>query len=1184
MLFSQANSKIYMRKQLILSLLSISLVFNSYAGSEDFDLSFQSRTIPTKADFKESKRLVHDPSEVVNGRYFRIIQFDKIPDDTQKSRMEKLGLEFLLYQPQNAYLVSIPAGLKKSQIEDFNIRSIIQYRADWKIHADLGSGIVPDHAKAGGNKMFIQVSFPPQYDPESFSQRLEAEGYELVPNTIGMESVGLVVKSKDVESIAALPYVYFISYPSVPGEPENNTARTLIRSNAISPDYGASRNFDGTGVNIYLQDNSPLGDHIDHFGRIDNSLFGSGFVGTHGSHVSGTMLGAGNLNPLMEGVARGAFAYNDNYDVFNYLSELPGLVQDSGVVITQASYGNGCNAGYTQITRSLDLQVNASPQLVHVFSTGNSGTSSCGIIQGWGNITGGHKSGKNQISTAALDLNGVRVGFSSRGPATDGRIKPDIATKGGNVMSTGSNNSYYQSSGTSMASPGASGVMAQLYQAYREMNNGTNPSSGLIKSIVLNTADDIGNPGPDFSHGWGQVNAIRAVESLENMTYFTDSASQGDSLVYTLTVPAGLSQLRVMVYWPDVAGAINANPALVNDLEFRLYNPSNTEYEPWILNTTPTAAALNSPATRGADHLNNMEQVTLLNPSAGTYTIVVKGHSVPFGPQPFFVNHVFDNDDVKVTFPVGRESFDPGENILIRWDAFGNSGTFNVEYTLDSGQTWSTISGSVAANRRYLNWTTPNTASPYAMVRVTRGADVGVSERPFYIMETPGGLNWTAGCPDSAQLSWTATTSAFGYVGRVLGDKYMDSVGYTTTNSIWLPIPSTSTDSWATVNAVAIGDIKSRRALAIQSVGGIYNCAESPAPEFSSNNTNVCVGKTVTLEDETPQSVTTYQWSISPSTFQFVNGTSASSANPDVQFLALDNYDVTLQGTNSNGTGSTTKNSYIQTLTGDQTPLNEDFESGSFPPANWEIENPDDNLTWVEGQSIIDINGSPSTVSWINFFDQVSGNEINELKTKILDLTGYTNPLLLFDLAHALRVPTIGPTLRVKVSDDCGENFVTSSYERSGLNLATTSTIASGSPWFPQSGSDWGVDSVRLDNWKESEVQISFETQSAILGNNLFIDNIRIVEGGPNALEGLTDDQKLKVYPNPASGSFRVHYEGKEEILSIRMLEITGKELEVNTTAIQNGLEVDLKNLSSGTYILVVLTNENQLIRKIGVE
>ena len=47
--------------------------------------------------------------------------------------------------------------------------------------------------------------------------------------------------------------------------------------------------------------------------------------------------------------------------------------------------------------------------------------------------------------------------------------------------------------------------------------------------------------------------------------------------------------------------------------------------KPWILDPTPNATTLDNPATTGPDHLNNMEQVLINNPSAGNYDIDITG-------------------------------------------------------------------------------------------------------------------------------------------------------------------------------------------------------------------------------------------------------------------------------------------------------------------------------------------------------------------------------------------------------------------------------------------------------------------------------------------------------------------------------------------------------------------------------
>ena len=88
-----------------------------------------------------------------------------------------------------------------------------------------------------------------------------------------------------------------------------------------------------------------------------------------------------------------------------------------------------------------------------------------------------------------------------------------------------------------------------------------------------------------------------------------------------------------------------------------------------------------------------------------------------------------------------------------------------------------------------------------------------------------------------------------------------------------------------------------------------------PVPSFtmlSGGNTvtTICTGQTLTLQDNSNMvglvcKNPTYQWSISPNSgFSFVGGTTASSANPQIQFSAAGTYTITQQITNSCGTQS----------------------------------------------------------------------------------------------------------------------------------------------------------------------------------------------------------------------------------------------------------------------------------------
>ena len=81
--------------------------------------------------------------------------------------------------------------------------------------------------------------------------------------------------------------------------------------------------------------------------------------------------------------------------------------------------------------------------------------------------------------------------------------------------------------------------------------------------------------------------------------------------------------------------------------------------------STPNSSNLDQDAVRGIDNLNNMEQVTIVNPPSGLYTLTIDGNSIPFGPQEYFVCYEFLSDAIDLTYPIGGESFVPGESEYI---------------------------------------------------------------------------------------------------------------------------------------------------------------------------------------------------------------------------------------------------------------------------------------------------------------------------------------------------------------------------------------------------------------------------------------------------------------------------------------------------------------------------------------
>jgi subtilisin family serine protease len=103
------------------------------------------------------------------------------------------------------------------------------------------------------------------------------------------------------------------------------------------------------------------------------------------------------------------------------------------------------------------------------------------------------------IAVGAVDKNDVRPSWSGSGNALD------IVAPGVSIYSSLPNNSYASWSGTSMATPHVSAVVALLLQA----NSGLTDSQ--IKEALYKTAKDLGSAGWDKYYGYGRVDALAAL-------------------------------------------------------------------------------------------------------------------------------------------------------------------------------------------------------------------------------------------------------------------------------------------------------------------------------------------------------------------------------------------------------------------------------------------------------------------------------------------------------------------------------------------------------------------------------------------------------------------------------------------------------------------------------------------------
>ena len=1123
------------------------------------------------------------------GRVYRVLQFVRLPTETQKAQLLRAGVRLFDYLPLNAYTASLPASLSHAALSGLGLRSVAPVPASWKLAGDLAQNRVPDHARRAGGQVEVVLTYYSALTPEAAKNALQAADFRLVSQDDFAHQLRVLLPQAAIGRLAGLPWVSAMEAVPAPGEAENFRGRTDHRANALATDYGAGRHSVGRGVTVGHGDDGAIGPHIDFQGRVDVSTAGPS-QGDHGDHVAGTIMGAGNLEPRNRGQAVGAFNFYQNYP--NNITQAPANYNDAArrVRVTSSSYSDGNNTGYTSFARSLDQQMRQLPFLIHVFSSGNAGTSdfSYGAGAGWGNITGGQKMGKNVLTVGNVNYQDVLASSSSRGPATDGRIKPEVCAVGTNVTSTYGGNTYATISGTSMACPGVSGVTAQLVGAYRSLNGSAEAPAALLKAVLMNTAEDLGNSGPDFRYGYGRINGLRAVRVLEGRTYFRDTLGQGQARTFTVPAAAGKKQLRVLLHWSDYEGAANARPALVNNLDLTgasLAQPTAPTLLPWILDHRPTVAQLNAAAVRGRDSINNTEQITIDNPSPTFgYSFTVTGRAVPQGRQGFWLTYSYIDEGVELTYPLGGEGFVPGETEVLRWDAADSSLPFAVEYSTDNGATFLPIASNVPGTARSTDWVVPaGVASGQVKVRVTRGPASSQSPAAITIAPLPTGLRSEYRCATESKLTWTASAGATSYTVYRLGAQYMDSLTTVTTPFAVLAGVGSNAAYWFAIRARGASGLLSRRTRAIFQPQGTRDCPGPPLVAFASNVSAVCPGGIVQLTDSSQSYPTAWLWSVSPSAgVAFAGGTTAASKNPQLQFTTPGTYSVTLTATNAFGPGTATRTNLISVTNGLPLAFSENFRAtpAAFPPPGWRVLNPSSNFTWQLSATAV---MGPDNISRRlpmadDYSDPMRGVE-DYLITPALNLAGSARPELTFAVAYQPHSAPYQDGLRVDISTDCGATYIPTGFLKRGTALATVAGF-NPSPFAPTSATQWRQETVDLTPFLVPAAPVS-QPQTVLLrfanlndyGNNLYLSNIGVAERVVTATAlGLSSSQWLTAHPVPFGARLLVTVEAAPAgPASLLLFDALGREVRRQTLALRPAaqqVELDTESLPSGVYVL----------------
>lgn len=1098
--------------KIITYLLSIALLImcNLVTAQQKHKLDVQGKSIVMPENIQNFSWKNFPKESASETGYYGWVQFYETPKQNVQDYFKQNNLELLEYISNSTYLFYFPKGTHPSVLKNKNVRSIVPVSWEVKVEESLRNGDIPHYAKSGDN-ILVTMQLYKNYDHSKAITDLLAQKIIVKQEYKGYNILELSIPRNCLQALASQPYVKWIELISAPAVKEDTRGKSIHRSNSLDTQTSAGNNYTGDGIGVLVRDDGIVGPHIDFQGRIDNSN-ASGTGQTHGDGVAGILAGAGNLDPTKRGMAARANVFVSNYATSFLDGATTGLITSGQVQITNSSYGNGCNDGYTSVARTVDTQANNNLSLLHVFSAGNSGTSNCGYGagSGWGNITGGHKQGKNVIATANTFYNGSLASSSSKGPATDGRIKPDLTAHGQNQLSTDENNSYLTFGGTSGAAPGIAGVSAQLYQLYSEANGGTLPQAALIKATLLNTANDYGNVGPDFNFGWGMVNGNRAGKLLEENRFLSDDITQGNSNAHTISVPSGITQVRFMVYWNDPAAASGASTALINDLDLTVATPSSGTLLPYILDSTPNASNLNAPATNGIDRLNNMEQVVVNTPTAGDYVVNVTGFNIPVGPQEYFVVYEMIEEELTLTYPNGGEKFVPGTTETIHWDAINTSSNFTLEYSVNNGTSWNSI-GTVSSTTKNADWTVPSQITGDALIRITSGSFQDVSDVRFSIASQPTGFQYTIVCPESANFSWNAVANAESYDVYLLGSETMEVAGTTADTFLNVPIVNGEAPLWAAIVAknTTLG-WESRRTVAINNTG-LLNCdiandvgieiLNTPL-DFSlacSGGSEVTISVRLQNFGTQPQSNFTYSYQLDSGTMvqETYTATLSSGQNVIVDFsspLTLPsngsytlNAVVNLSG-DENGLNDTDSLPFDATLEPTALDLEQDFDTDGFLPPSWLLDNPDAARTWVQSDNVLGSDGNPTTAVFVDGANYTARGQLDTFTMEYVDLNGATGTSLSFDLAKAQWSASYNDRLEIEISTDCGTSF-TNIFSKEGLDLATVPYTSS--TWTPTSAANWRNETVSLAAYEDEVVLIRFINVNDY-SNSTFIDNIRV--------------------------------------------------------------------------------------------
>lgn len=373
---------------------------------------------------------------------------------------------------------------------------------------------------------------------------LQAATYQLSANSIafqpeniywGIKGFSAMLSSNEVSAMIATGKVdsVYLDRKVYLNEPVSVNSETGVKytyglNNIGIADLNKKHpEIDGSGVTVGIIDTGVDASHPDLKGRVmmfhdfvDNKTEPYDDNG-HGTHVAGTISG-GNTSGTQIGVAPGVkifaakvFSAEGSANDTDILAAMQWMLDpdnnpatnDQPAVVSNSWGGDQSSKDLEKSPYKKMLDTWVAAGMFPSFAAGNSGDS-----PGTVGVPGGLPAA---YAVCAVDSRNVVAYFSSRGPITwtiDGKdqefVKPEICAPGVGVQSSMPGGKYGNMSGTSMATPHISGVVALVKQANPKL------TPVEIMDLLNKTAKKIGGKtAKDNAYGYGLVDAVAAVEA-----------------------------------------------------------------------------------------------------------------------------------------------------------------------------------------------------------------------------------------------------------------------------------------------------------------------------------------------------------------------------------------------------------------------------------------------------------------------------------------------------------------------------------------------------------------------------------------------------------------------------------------------------------------------------------------------